>query len=147
MSGLEVRAAREIERFPILSLCRDFHAASGISLPFCAAHASLTVADYIGDPAKLALVMVSDGVVNGILAASAATSPLSPVLVAQEVVWFITPALRGRAWRSMLRAYCAWAKSMGCAGAGASGLNDPRVAGLFGRAGFDLVENKFLRMI
>lgn len=147
MSGLEIRPAREIERFEILAMCRDFHTASGIPLAFDPAYASLSVADFIADPAKLALVLVSDGMLGGILAASVTPSPLSPVLLAQEVIWWIAPALRGRAALPMLRAYDDWARGMGCAAVGVSALNDPRVARLFGRAGFDLIENKFLKVL
>lgn len=146
MRNFEIRPAQSIERFDVVRLCRDFHTASGIPLAFDPAHTSRAAADFIDDPAKLALVLISDGAVSGLLAASVTPSPLSPVWIAQEVVWYITPALRGRAAIPMLNDYCAWAQEMGCVGVGLSGLNDPRVARLYGRAGFDLVENKFLRM-
>lgn len=142
-----VRPAHSDERFAVLAQCKAFHAASGIPFAFDAAHASLSVADHIDDPRKLALVLEVDGAVCGILAASVAISQLSPVLLAQEAVWWISPAYRGRGWAKMLRAYVEWAVAMGCAAAGVSGLNDPRVARLYGRAGFDLVENKFLKVI
>jgi RimJ/RimL family protein N-acetyltransferase len=142
-----VRQARAAERFAVLALARDFHAASGIPLAFDPAHAARTVADHIEDPRKLALVLVVDGVLRGVLAASVALSPLSPVLVAQEVIWWIAPAHRGCSAVRMLRAYETWAGAQGCAGLGVSGLNDPRVARLYGRAGFDLIENKFLKMV
>lgn len=147
MSACNVRLARPDERFAVLALARDFHAASGIPLAFDAAHASCTVADFIEDPNKLVLVLDVDGAVRGVLAASMTLSPLSPALVAQEVIWWIAPAHRGRAALLMLRAYEQWAARKGCACAGVSTLNDPRVARLYERAGFNLIENKFLRMV
>ncbi|KEJ93990.1 hypothetical protein SUH3_12020 [Pseudosulfitobacter pseudonitzschiae] len=142
-----VRPARPDERFAVLSLCRDFHAASGIPFDFDPAHASRAAQDYIEDPRKLCLILEVGGAVRGVLAASTAISPLSPVRIAQELVFWVDPMHRGRASRRMLAGYEAWALAEGCAAAGLSGLNDPRVARFFGGAGFALSENKFLKLV
>lgn len=142
-----VRPARPDERFEVLALCRDFHAASGIPFPFDPAHASRAAQDHIEDPRKLCLVLEVNGALRGVLAASAAISPLSPVRIAQELVFWVDPAHRGRSPRRMLAAYEDWARAEGCAAIGLSGLNDPRVARFFGAAGFALSENKFLKMV
>lgn len=142
-----VRPARADERFAVLRLCRDFHAASGIPFPFNPAHASRAAQDYIECPGKLCLVLEAQGALRGVLAASVTISPLSPVRLAQELVFWVDPAHRGLAPRRMIAAYEAWARAEGCAAAGLSGLNDPRVARFFGAAGFALSENKFLKML
>lgn len=147
MSGAIVRPARGLERFAVVALCRRFHAASGIPFKFDPAHASATAQDHIEDPRKLCLILEAQGALRGVLAASAAVSPLAPVRVAQELVFWIDFEFRGRAARRMLDAYEAWARAEGCAAIGLSSLDDPRVARFFGAAGFARVENKFLKMV
>lgn len=147
MTGGHARPARPGERFAVLGLARDFHAASGIPFDFDPAHASCVVADYIADPAKLALVWDVGGSPRGILAASAVPSPLAPVMVAQELIFWVDPAHRGRAGLRMVRAFEAWARERGCAVIGLSGLDDPRVSRFFAAAGFTLAENKFLKVV
>lgn len=142
-----LRAARGDERFAVLALCRAFHAASGIPFAFDAAHASRSVQDYIEDPRKLCLVREVDGALRGVLAAATSISPLAPVRIAQELVFWVDPQHRGRGSRDLLTAYEAWARAEGCAAAGLSNLNDPRVARFFAGAGFALCEQKSLKIL
>ena len=143
----KIRPARPEERFAVLGLARDFHAASGLPFAFDPAHASRAAQDHIEDPRKLCLILEVRGAVRGVLAASWAVSPLAPVRVAQELVFWIDPAHRGRAALGMIGAYEDWARAEGCAAAGLSSLDDPRVARLFSFAGFNPAENKFLKMM
>lgn len=143
----EVRAARPEDRFAVLRMCRDFHAASRIPFAFDPAHASMTAADYIADPRKLCLVLECAGRLGGVLAAVKSTSPLAPVLISQELVFWIDPPFRGRSAFAMIAAYEDWARSEGCAAAGLAGLDDPRIARLFGAAGFAPMENQFLKLL
>jgi GNAT superfamily N-acetyltransferase len=142
-----VRPARPDERFEVLRLARDFHAASGIPFDFCPAHASRAAQDYIEDPGKLCLALEVSGSLRGVLAASWSISPLAPVKIAQELIFWVDPDHRGRASRRMLVGYEKWARAQGCAAAGLAGLNDPRVARFFGAAGFMSAENKFLKIL
>ena len=113
-----VRPARPDERFAVLALCRDFHAASGIPFEFDPAHASRAAQNHIACPHKLCLVLEAQGALRGVLAASVAISPLAPVRIAQELVFWVDPAHRGRAPLGMIRAYEEWARAEGCAAAG-----------------------------
>ena len=146
MTGATVRPARPDERFAVLALCKRFHAASGIPFAFDPAHASRAVQEHIECPRKLCLILDANGAQRGVLAASASISPLAPVKIAQEIVFWVDPGHRGRAAFKMLDAYEAWARREGCAGAGLSGLNDPRVSRFFRASGYALTENKFLKM-
>ncbi|GAB5431208.1 MAG: hypothetical protein EpisKO_05780 [Epibacterium sp.] len=146
-SSYLLRPARGSERFEVLAMCREFHAASGIPFPFDAAHASRAAQEYIERPDRLCLVLDVDGALRGLLAASVSISPLSPVRVAQELVFWVAPDHRGRAPKMMLAAYGEWARSQGCAAAGLSGLNDGRVARFFRASGYGLSENKFLKVL
>jgi len=147
MAGYIVRLACPKERFAVLSLARDFHAASGIPFNFDPAHASRAAQEYIEDPDRLCLVLEVNGALRGVLAASWAVSPLAPVKIAQELIFWVDPAHRGRSARRMLADYEKWAVAQGCAAAGLAGLNDPLVARFFGAAGFGLIENKFLKIL
>lgn len=82
----------------------------------------------------LALVLDRDGP-HGLLLASAAPSPFAPVLVAQEMAWWIDPPQRGRWAVAMLDAYEDWASGIG---AGIAGLScfDERTARLYDRRGY-----------
>lgn len=142
-----IRPARPDERFAVVALARDFHAASGIPFAFDAAHASRSAQAHIEAPDALCLVLEAGGALRGALAASWAISPLSPVRIAQELIFWVDPAYRGRAPRRMVAAYEEWARSQGCVAAGLSGLNDPRVSRFFGAAGFELTENKFMKIL
>ncbi|MFW8636714.1 GNAT family N-acetyltransferase [Cribrihabitans pelagius] len=142
-----IRPARWNERFAVLKLARDFHAASGIPFPFDPAHASQTAQSFIEDPDKLCLVLEVSGALRGVLAASWAVSPLAPVRLAQEVIFWLDPQHRGSAARKMLSAYEEWARGQQCDAAGLAALNDPRVSRFFGAAGFKPVENKFLKIL
>ncbi len=145
--NFSLRPARPDERFAVLAMCREFHAASGIPFAFDPAHASRAAQDYIECRDKLCLVLEVDGALRGLFAASVTISPLSPVRLAQELVFWVNPQHRGRAPALMLSAYEKWARDQGCAAAGLSGLNDPRVSRFFGVEGFSLSENKFLKIL
>lgn len=142
-----VRPARPNERFEVLRLARDFHAASSIPFSFDPAHASRAAQEYVEDPDRLCLVLEVGGALRGVLAASWSISPLAPVKIAQELIFWVDPAHRGRSALRMLADYEKWAVAQGCAAAGLAGLNDPRVARLFSVAGFGLIENKFLKIL
>lgn len=147
MSGHVIRPARPAERFQVVALARDFHAASGIPFAFDPAHASRAAQDHIECPHKLCLVLEAGGRLRGCLAASWAVSPLSPVRIASELIFWVDPAFRGRPPMRMIAAYEAWARGEGCAAIGLAGLNDPRVSRFFGAAGFELIENEFLKLM
>lgn len=147
MAKSVIRAAKPGDRFAVVSMCREFHKVSGIPFEFNAAHASRTAQEYIEGPDRLCLVLEVDGALVGVLAASITISPLAPVRLAQELVFWVHPHHRGRSPMRMLQAYEAWARSEGCVAAGLSGLNDVRVSRFFECAGFGLSEHKFLKLL
>lgn len=147
MSGL-VRPARPLERFAVVKLARDFHRAASLPYEFCPAHFSATAQDHIEAPRKLALILEVDGALRGALLASWHVCPLYPHRQAQELLFWVDPAHRGRAPRKMVAAYEEWARAEGCAVAALSGLlTDERLARWFQGAGFTLSENKFQKML
>ena len=147
MSGFHVRPARSDERFEVLALCRRFHAASGVPFDFDPAHASITAQRCIDGPEALCLALEADGALRGVLAALTSISPLAPVRVADELIFWVDPAFRGRGPRLMLKGYEDWARAQGCVLIGMSALNDPRVSRFYGAAGFRSLENKFYKKV
>lgn len=148
MGRMVIRAASELERFAIVGLGPRFLAEADLPLPFDAAHVSLTVADYIAAPDKLALVAVGPRGVSGALLASCSVSPLAPVRLAQELAWWVDPQARGRAAFRMLDAYEQWAREQGCALIGMAGRGDARLSRLYRARGFASTnEDHFLKVL
>ena len=146
--SIQIRPARASERLQIVDLGRSFHESTDLDLPFCPSHAALTVAAYTAAPDKLALVAVNeDARVVGALLAAVGPSPISPVLISQELAWWVAPDFRGRSPLRMLDAYEEWADSLGCAALGLAALGDPRLARLYRARGFLPVENHFLKVL
>lgn len=142
-----VRPARADERFAVLGLCARFHAASGIPFAFNPAHASRSAQAFIEGIDRLCLVLEVGGALRGVLAASTSISPLAPVRIAQEVVFWVDPDHRGRSPLRMIAAYEDWARAQGCVAVGLACLDDLRVSRLFEISGFARAENSFLKML
>jgi hypothetical protein len=143
-----IRRAIEADKMRVLTMCRAFHAASGVPFPFSAAMADALFRMALIEPDRLCLVFEQGGVARGVLAAQAGTHHLAPVKVASEIVWWIDPAWRGRAALKMLAAYEAWAAERGCAYVSMVGLGRyPAPAELYARRGYEPVELHFLRSL
>lgn len=142
-----LREARTGERFQILGLARNYWSVAGLPFEFDPAHVSMTVADYIDDPEKLALVLVGRAGVVGALLASVMVSPIAPVRIATELAWWVDPEARGRASLKMLPAYEAWAAEKGCQMIGIAGRGDPRLARVYKGRGFASHEDHYLKVL
>ena len=93
---------------------RDFVRASGLPLPFDAAWADSSLAGHMAQPDRLALVLELEGCTCGMLCAAQVQSPLAPIRVASELVFWIDQPARGPWAKPMIQAYEAWAKEQGC---------------------------------
>ncbi|WP_196258561.1 GNAT family N-acetyltransferase [Pelagibacterium limicola] len=145
MASSDVRQATALDRFAIVRLLRDAHAAAPVvPVAFSAPHA-LAIADrHIGDPSMLALVMGDQP--QGVLLASAQDHPFGPARYAMETVWWVAPDARGRAAGAMLDAYEDWARGLGCAFCQMAALvSFPQAEILYRRRGYRAVETHFLK--
>jgi len=143
-----IREAAERDRMRVLMMARDFHAASGIPVPFSAAYANSLFTTTLSDENRLCLVYAPGDVAQGVLAAQVTQLAIASVKAATEIMWWIEPAHRGRAAIQMLEAYEAWARERGCQFANMVGLgNDPEPARLYERRGYTPAERHFVKQL
>lgn len=120
--------------------------ASGFCFPFVPEYAERLFLSYIGCADRCCLVFEADGAAQGVLMAHAYEHPFGPVKMAQERLWWIDPAYRGRAAVEMLEAYEEWAASEGCEFIGMAGMgDDPRISAFYRRRGYVAAERNFLK--
>lgn len=142
-----IRPATPADRAVIVRMARDFHAASGLPLPFDAAYAAAIASAYIEDDDKLCLVLDA-GTVVGVLAAHVYQHQLAPVLAADELMWWIDPAHRGRSALVMLATYEEWARGKGCTLIGmATPPCDDKAAAIYRRKGYAPAGTHFFKTI
>jgi hypothetical protein len=120
---------------------------TGFSFPFEPAHAERLFLAHL-EPHRLCLVLVADGVAQGVLMAIAAEHPFGPVRLARETAWWIEPDYRGRHALRMLDGYEQWGRAEQCQFIGMAGMgDDPAVAKLYLRRGYWVAETHFLRAL
>ena len=120
-----------------------FQAESLPDAPTChGATVAQTVRGLIASARGYAAVLDLDGP-EGLLLAHAAPSPWAPVLAAEELVWWIAPARRGRWAIRMLDDLEAWARSCG---AGVLGLSSTGrdIGPLYARRGALCCETRWM---
>lgn len=145
MGSSDVRLAAPADRFVIVGLLRDAHAAAtSMPVPFSAPHAMALADRHIAGGNLLALVLGDP--VTGVLLASAQDHPFGGAKYAMETVWWIAPEARGRAAHQMLDAYERWARERGCAFCQMAALvSFPQAARIYERRGYSAVETHYLK--
>jgi GNAT superfamily N-acetyltransferase len=142
-----IRHAVEADRPDMVRMGRDFVRASGLPLPFDAAWADHSLAGHMAQPDRLAMVLELNGAPRGMLCAAQVQSPLAPVRVASELVFWIDPPARGRWALQMIRAYEAWAKEQGCALVSLATVGAKGADALYRRCGFAPAERHFMKVL
>ncbi|QDP20658.1 GCN5 family acetyltransferase [Bradyrhizobium cosmicum] len=141
-------AARAIELLHASHDAAGFNGGAGFAFPFVPRYAERLFVTHLEMMNACCLALDVGGVAQGLLLAVASQHPFGPVWLARETVWWIDPAHRGRAAIAMLDAYEAWAKGKGCAFTGMAGMGeDPDVARLYVRRGYQRAETHFLKAI
>lgn len=149
-----IRRAAATDRLRVIELCRASHAAAGFDrvdgptgfyVPFEPSYAEeLFVTHFRSSCCNLVLEVA--GEVQGVLMAASRRHEFGPVVMAEETLWWIEPAHRGRSAIKMLDTYERWARERGCAYAGMKGMgDDPDVAKLYLRRGYLRAETSFLK--
>jgi GNAT superfamily N-acetyltransferase len=144
--GLVIRAATPGDIAAMGRMARDFARAAAV-LPFDAAYADASLRGHIGQPDRLSLVLELGAQVRGMLCAGATQSPLAPVRIAQELVFWIDPPARGRWASGLIRAYEAWARVRGCQIVSLVTLPAQPADVLYRRCGFSAVEHIFAKAL
>jgi len=101
-----------------------------------------TVRNLIGAARGYVGVLDLDGP-QGVLLAHAAPSPWAPVLAAEELVWWIAPARRGRCALRMLDDLEAWARGVGADVLGLSSTGRD-IGAIYARRGAVQCETRWL---
>jgi len=140
-----IRHASAEDRFAVVALLRDSHAAAGFTFPFQADRAEALFKHHVASDQTCCLVLGSPA--KGVLMAAAFDHPFGAGLVAKETLFFIAPEARGRGALRMLDAYEAWAKAQGCDLVGMASLATNDVSRLYERRGYRAVETHFLKTL
>lgn len=142
-----IRQATDTDRPEMLRMARDFIAASGLDLPFHAAYVSQSIAGQIAAPDRLALVLELDGTLRGMLCAAHSQSPLAPVRVATELVFWIDPMARGPWAANMIQRYETWARAECCQLISMAAIGGRGADRLYQRAGYQPAERHFMKAL
>ncbi len=109
---------------------------TGVDIPFDENYASRSIQGMMLAYDREVFVLDLDGKISGMLCAAVADSPLAPVRVGVEIVFWIDPEARGRWANQFIQAYEAWAKNLGAHAASLSSLADVPVGKFYERAGY-----------
>ena len=141
-----IRQAEMKDRIAMVRMARAFVETADAPLPFDAAYAERTAKEWISAPDKLALVLDIDGV-RGMLCGASLLSPLVPVKIAIEQVFWIDPDFRGRAAVQFIRSYEAWASEQGCNMATLATIQSKGADCLYLRLGYDRAETHYVKVL
>ena len=102
---------------------------------------------HLASPSSLCLVHEVDGIPQGVFVAASHDYPSAPIRIGVEVVSWIEPSHRGRAWFKMKRWFEKWAKERGCRIASLSSKSDDRFEKAIERDGYEFVEAHFVKAL
>ena len=143
MASSDVRRATEADRFAVIRLLKDSHAAAGFTFPYSAPHADMLFRQHMAT----GLVLVAGSPARGILMAVAFDHPFGAGKWAKETCWYIAPDARGRSALQMLDAYEAWALEQGCTTIGMASLATNDVSRIYERRGYAVAEMHFVKSL
>lgn len=139
-----IRPATPADIPAMLRMGRDF-VDTGVGVPFDPAFAEAALRAHLAEPGRLSLLLDIDGCVGGMLCAAAVASPLAPVRLAQELVFWIDPDARGPWAMRMIRDYEYWAAEQGCAVAALVARPGSPAGRLYLRRGYALAETHYAK--
>lgn len=142
-----IRPATSADIPAMVRMGGDFIAASGTGLPFDPDYVASSLRIHLGTGGRFAVVLDVDGEARGMLCAMAHRSPLAPVAVAQELIFWIDPEHRGRHALRMIEAYVEWAKAQGCERVTLMSLASKPMGRLYALEGFIPAENVYSRSL
>jgi GNAT superfamily N-acetyltransferase len=143
LASFSVRRATEADRFAVIGLLKESHAAAGFTFPFSAPHADRLFRQHMA----AGLVLVAGVPARGVLMAVAFDHPFGAGKWSKESCWYIAPDARGRSALQMLDAYEAWAREHGCTTIGMASLATNDVSRIYERRGYAPAETHFLKSL
>ncbi|MDR7032928.1 GNAT family N-acetyltransferase [Mesorhizobium sp. BE184] len=140
-----IRNADDRDRFKVVALLRESHAAAGFTFPFQAAVAERLFKQHLGDANACCLVL--GDLPSGLLMARTFDHPFGAGRWAKETVWYVAPGSRGRGTLAMLDAYETWAREQGCVTIGMASLATNDVSRIYERRGYAAAETHFVKAL
>lgn len=138
-----IRFADYSDRLRVVALLRDFHQEAKPGFPFEAARAEAVFKMHLGSVQACCIVMGRPA--HGVLLAAAAVHPFSGRLIAEETIWYVRPAYRGRGSLGLVDAYEEWAAKIGCDQTVMTSLASHDVSSIYRRLGYRPAETHFLK--
>lgn len=140
------RRAEPGDRLTVVRLLKEFHAESGVPFPFHAAYAERMFLVHCAGPEACCFV-VGDMPV-GFLMGATFDHPFGWGKWAKESFLFVGKEHRGNRLRdTLLDAYEAWARSLGCVVSGMVSLAGNDVSGLYLPRGYRAMETHFVKAL
>jgi GNAT superfamily N-acetyltransferase len=141
-----IRSASTADILEMLRMGRAF-VETGVDIPFDPAYAQASLRGHLEAEGRLSLVLDLKGKTRGMLCAAWVPSPLAPVRIATELVFWIDPEARGRWAVSFIRAYEAWARDAGCSHVSLIARARTTAGQLYERLGYEPAEQTFSKAL
>ena len=144
-----IRKAKIADFDAVEAMLHDFHAekASQFSAELYDRHHFRHVfRGLLSSDRGLVAVIEEDGEVVGCMISAIGETPFAPILVAEEIMWWVKPESRGPESLKMLDVYEAWAAGMGAKIVGLSFFGK-RAPAEYKKRGFSPVEQKFAKAL
>lgn len=145
---MQVRCATVRDIPAIVRMAVDFHMAHDFAFPFSPEHFSITTSDFIRSGNKLCLVQGDPAC--AVFMAQYATSQISPIRIADELMVWANPNARSGVLREFVNEYERWAAEAGCQFCQLSGQSQIRLSAMtraFGRQGYSPSDVRFIKKI
>lgn len=144
---VRLASVRDIPR--VVELMTGAHKATPLAdlVEFSPGLADRQLRQHLASVSSLCLVHEADGVVQGLFVGMACDHPNVPLRMAIEVVSWIDPAYRGKAWLQMKRWFEGWAVEQGCKACSFSSKSDLRFEAMLARSGYRLAESHYLKAL
>ncbi len=143
-----IRTATLADIPALVRMGRDF-VETGLDVPYSETYFGATLQTWISQPVSFVVfVLELDGAAKGMLCAVAFGSPLVPMRIAVEQVFWIDPDARGHWANPFIDAYETWAKKQNCVWASlTSNHTNYRAGKLYQRRGYANPEINFSKVL
>ncbi|WMT90165.1 GNAT family N-acetyltransferase [Pelagibacterium sp. H642] len=148
MASSDVRFAIPEDRYRVISMCRDAHAAGKLPWQFSAPHADALFRQSLQMPDRACIVFAPERTAQGFLLAYVSPSPMANIAFARDFGWWIDPGHRGRAAGEMLEAFELWAEQRNATFAGMAAMEaNPRAGRIYERRGYVKTETHYYKRL
>lgn len=141
-----IRKARTTDVEDLIRLCEKFAREASAPIEIDRGHVRKMILEAIASPRALVLVLDIEGPA-GLFVAYCHMSMIAPVMVAEEVIFWIDHDYRGRWVRAFMAEYELWASHNGARLASMVTLASMDASKLFIRMGYQPTETRMMKVI